>query len=114
MTWEQFQHHYRELTRSRLEQLLNERKREVKEWEQVEEDKRRAADEARMDRMYGGREARLKAKARWRAEEEAAQPFRRECELMAQSLPRWKYLEWWREQRALGRTPYACCPVSSG
>ena len=36
--------------RCRLVQLLEERKREVKEWEQVEEDKRRAAYEASLDR----------------------------------------------------------------
>ena len=52
---------------------------------------------------HGGREARLKAEARWRAEEEARQPFLTECALMARSLPYWKYLEWWREQKALGR-----------
>ena len=64
---------------------------------------RRVEREAEMDRLHGGREARLKTEARWRAEEEARQPFLRECELMARSLPLGKYLEWWREQKALGR-----------
>ena len=104
MTWEQFEYHYRELTRSRLVQLLNEREREVKEWEQQEEEARRVEREAEMDRLHGGREARLKTEARWRAEEEARQPFERERELMRQSLPDWKYLEWYREQILLGRT----------
>ena len=100
LTWEQFEYHYRELTRSRLVQLLNEREREVKEWEQQEEEARRVEREAEMDRLHGGREKRLKTEARWRAEEEARQPFERERELMAQSLPDWKYLEWYREQKS--------------
>ena len=54
LTWEQFEYHYRELTRSRLVQLLEERKREVKEWEQREEGKRRAAYEASLDRLHTG------------------------------------------------------------
>ena len=106
LTWEQFEYHYRELTRSRLVQLLNEREREVKEWEQQEEEARRVEREAETDRLHGGREKRLKTEARWRAEEEARQPFERERELMAQSLPDWKYLEWYREQIALGRTRF--------
>ena len=86
LTWEQFEYHYRELTRSRLVQLLNEREREVKEWEQQEEEARRVEREAETDRLHGGREKRLKTEARWRAEEEARQPFERERELMRQKL----------------------------
>ena len=104
LTWEQFEYHYRELTRSRLVQLLNEREREVKEWEQQEEEARRVEREAEMDRLHGGREKRLKTEARWRAEEEARQPFERERELMRQKLDWREYTEWCREQILLGRT----------
>ena len=60
--------------------------------------------EAKTDRMFGGREARLKEEARWRAEEEARQPFERESELMRQKLDWREYTEWCREQTLLGRT----------
>ena len=85
-------------------QLLNEREREVKEGEQEEEEARRVEREAEMDRLHGGREARLKTEARWRAEEEARQPFERERELMRQKLDPVGYEVWYREQVLLGRT----------
>ena len=99
LTWEQFEYHYRELTRSRLVQLLNEREREVKEWEQQEEEARRVEREAETDRLHGGREKRLKTEARRRAEEEARKPFERERELMRQKLDWREYTEWCREQK---------------
>ena len=80
-------------------QLLNEREREVKEWEQQEEEARRVEREAEMDRLHGGREKRLKTEARRRAEEEARQPFERERELMRQKLDWREYTEWCREQK---------------